>query len=61
MTSRERILAVLRGEKPDRVPWIPLCSWTYFESVPEYSAGSDWMSLEGMKARVNFYKEKILE
>ena len=55
MTSRERILAVLRGEKPDRVPWVPLCSWTYFESQPNYSKGSDWMSQEGLETRLDFY------
>ncbi len=55
MTSRERILAVLKGEKPDRVPWIPICSWTYFESTPEHSAGSDWMDPEALKLRLDFF------
>lgn len=55
MTSRERILAVLRGQSPDR---IPLCSWTYFESIPEYRKGADWMSVEALKVSLDFY-EKI--
>jgi uroporphyrinogen-III decarboxylase len=57
MTSRERILAVLRGEKPDRVPWIPICSWTYFESTPEHSVGADWMDTEALKIRLDFFNK----
>jgi len=59
MTSRERIIAVLRGDKPDRMPWIPLCSWTYFESLPEYREASNWSSPEALKLRIDFYKNKI--
>lgn len=29
MTSRERIMAVLRGKKPDRIPWAPLIDEYY--------------------------------
>ena len=36
MKSRERILKVLRGERPDRIPWMPLMYHTYFASLPEY-------------------------
>ena len=59
MTSRERIIAVLRGNKPDRIPWIPLCSWTYFESIPDYREASNWSSLKALKLRIDFYKNKI--
>ncbi len=38
MNSRQRILAVLRGSRADRIPWIPLTSQTFFASVPEYQA-----------------------
>lgn len=34
MTSRERIMAVLKGEVPDRVPWVPLFSRYYIKSLP---------------------------
>lgn len=59
MTSRERIIAVLRGDDPDRIPWIPLCSWTYFESLPEYRKASDWNSSEALKLRVDFFRNEI--
>ena len=59
MTSRERIITVLRGNKPDRIPWIPLCSWTYFESLPEYREASNWGSPEALKLRIDFYQNKI--
>lgn len=59
MTSRKRIMAVLRGDKPDRIPWIPCCSWTYFESLPEYNRGSEWFENEALKIRIDFYKNKI--
>ncbi len=59
MTSRERIIAVLRGNKPDRIPWIPLCSWTYFESLPDYREASNWGLPEALKLRIDFYKNKI--
>ncbi len=35
MTSRERIMAVLEGRKPDRVPWVPLFGRYYVKSLPE--------------------------
>ena len=33
MTSRERIIAVLKGETPDRVPWVPLIGRYYVKSL----------------------------
>ena len=36
MTSRECILAIFEGKKTERIPWIPLCSRTFFLSIPEY-------------------------
>jgi len=36
MNSRERILAVLEHREPDRIPWTPLMSPTFFSSLPEY-------------------------
>lgn len=57
MSSRERILTVLRGGKADRPPWIPLCSWTYFESTPHHQAGADWMSTEGLRTRIDFFSK----
>lgn len=59
MTSRQRILAVLKGQKPDRIPWMPLCSYSYFGSVPNYTAGTDNLSDEGLKARIDFYNNVI--
>lgn len=57
MTSRERILSVLRGNNADRIPWIPLCSWTYFESTPHHKAGADWMDPEALKVRIDFFHQ----
>lgn len=34
MTSRQRIMAVLEGKKPDRVPWVPLVGRYYVKSLP---------------------------
>ena len=36
MTSRERLLAVLRGERPDRLPWAPLIDNYFFSSLDEH-------------------------
>lgn len=35
MTSRERLLAVLDRQKPDRVPFSPLIGMYYVYSLPE--------------------------
>lgn len=34
MTSRERLLTVLRGSKPDRLPWAPLIDEYFTSSLP---------------------------
>lgn len=34
MTSRQRIMAVLQGHTPDRVPWVPLTGRFYVSSLP---------------------------
>ena len=61
MTSRERIIAVLKGNEPDRIPWIPLCSWSLSEfyswSMLEYKEASN--GSEALKRRIDFYKNKM--
>lgn len=37
MTGRERILAVLEGRRPDRAPWSPQLTRTFFLGVAEYA------------------------
>jgi len=64
MTSRERILSVLKGNSPDRIPWIPLCSGAYLQSLPNYNKKWDWLSegwysMEALKFRINFYRHEI--
>jgi len=34
MTSRERLLAALRGESVDRIPWSPCVDWYFLSSLP---------------------------
>lgn len=34
MSPRQRIMAVLEGRKPDRVPWVPLVGRYYVRSLP---------------------------
>jgi len=67
MNCRERLLKALRGEITDRVPWIPLCSRTFFLSLPEYREKFPlkwWQGNQGLsedlleeelRFRVNFY------
>jgi hypothetical protein len=66
MTSRERIFTALKGEKVDRIPWIPLCYRDFFLSIPEYKrkfplkwqegeAVSEDLEQEELKFRVDFY------
>lgn len=69
MTSRERILAALAAQPVDRVPWVPLCSQTYFWSLPGYQRrfmprweGSLWPSPSGswedeLRFRVGFFRD----
>jgi len=37
MNNRERVLAILRGEKADKIPYMPLTTRTFWFSVPEYA------------------------
>lgn len=68
MTSRQRVIAALEGRPVDRVPWIPLCSWTYFASLPEYQqrfiadgrqAVKPELHEQALAFRVAFYREVI--
>ncbi len=50
MTNRERILAAIRGEVPDRLPWVPrLDFWyrahNYRGTLPEHLRGLNWAEL----------------
>ena len=40
MTSRERLLTVLRGGEPDRIPWSPCMDDSYTQSLPAKADGS---------------------
>ena len=51
MTTRERMLAVLRGEMPDRIPWVPRIDlWygarTLSGTVPEHWQGKSLREIE---------------
>ena len=35
MNSKERLLAVLKGKKPDRIPWAPLIDGYFLSSLKE--------------------------
>ncbi len=37
MTARERIIAVLEGRPPERVPWAPQLTRTFFLGIPAYA------------------------
>ncbi|MBS3970416.1 MAG: hypothetical protein KGZ94_09915 [Clostridia bacterium] len=41
MTSRERIMAVINGKKPDRIPWVPLIGRYYVSSLPSMGINLD--------------------
>lgn len=69
MTSRARILKALKREKTALIPWIPLCSRTFFLSLPKYrkkfplrwgeengGLSEDFIK-EELEFRVNFYRE----
>jgi len=68
MTSRERILNTLRGKKVDRIPWLPVCTRTFFLSLPEYQKKfpykwwnedggiSEELIEEELTFRIDFYK-----
>lgn len=69
MTGRQRILNALRQQEVDRIPWIPLCSRTFFVSIPEYNRKFPykwWQSdgglpkdlrLEELKFRIEFFRK----
>lgn len=59
MTSRECILAIFDGKKTERIPWIPLCSRTFFLSMPEYRKKFKPMSPAGSQPGLS--KELIWE
>lgn len=42
MTSRQRLLAALRGEQPDRLPWAPLIDNYFFQSLDEDSRNAGY-------------------
>ena len=39
MTSRERLMAVFKGQEPDRLPWSPCIDSYFTNSLPAYSDG----------------------
>ena len=57
MTSRDRILASLRGQERDRVPWIPLCSQSFFAGL--WSAAES-AGREGPVERPDGWKEDLV-
>ena len=60
MSTRERILKALKGERASPIPWIPLCYRDFFLSLPEYRKrfeGEGWEDDERELAfRLNFYR-----
>ena len=42
MNSRERQLAILRGESPDRIPWAPRLEPWYNARITEGSMPAKW-------------------
>ncbi len=51
MTNRERLLAIMSGQSPDRIPWIPrLLIWHTAMlrrgNVPEFLQGLDLKGVE---------------
>jgi len=59
MTSRECILVTFDGKKSEKIPWIPLCSRTFFLSIPEYRKKFKPMSPAGSQPGLS--KELIWE
>ena len=54
MTHRERILAVFRGDTPDRVPWFADLNWWIDAMVEQGEAPADLQTLE---TRCQFYRD----
>ena len=65
MTSRERILAVINGGKPDRLPWAPLVGQYYVNSLKEQGiklediAPKSLAKTEAIKRWVNLYEIEV--
>jgi uroporphyrinogen-III decarboxylase len=65
MTSRERILAVINGEKPDRLPWAPLIGQYYVNSLKELGidlediAPKSVAKTDAIKRWVNLYEIEV--
>ena len=65
MTSRERILAVINGEKPDRLPWAPLVGQYYVNSLNEQGiklediAPRTLAKTDAIKRWVNLYEIEV--
>jgi len=68
MTNRQRVIAAIQGQPVDRVPWIPLCSWSYFAGLREYQErfildGKERvkpeLQEEALAYRVAFHTERI--
>ena len=58
MTSRERILASFYGKQRDRVPWIPLCSVSFFEGLKEDHGLPDFEDSENqLDWRIRFFND----
>jgi len=68
MTNRQRVIAAIQGQPVDQVPWIPLCSWSYFAGLREYQErfiadGKEKvkpeLQEEALAYRVAFHTERI--
>ncbi|ACL70045.1 uroporphyrinogen III decarboxylase [Halothermothrix orenii] len=66
MTSRERIMAVLRGKEPDRIPWSPLVGRYYVNSLEEQGiklediAPREMAKTPALKRDVNLYEVEVV-
>jgi hypothetical protein len=77
MNDRERMLAVLRGEPPDRLPWIPRLDLWYNAAVlgvtlparfaglslreVQRAMGAGWPALDGLIYRIEYDGVEIVE
>jgi uroporphyrinogen-III decarboxylase len=54
MTERERALAAIRGETPDRVPWIPRLEFWYRAALRKGNLPKEWtgLSLQEIEQRL---------
>lgn len=66
MTSRERLTTVLRGGEPDRIPWSPLISKYYMNSVfidgknPDQADAARMMGADHLERHVEVANSKIV-